>query len=132
MIETWLAIAAGGAAGAVLRGGLVRLVSGRGSTGDAGRLTVDPALATLIANGLGCFLLGAWIGHENARVTPPSVWVQSLATIGFCGGLSTFSTLCGDTLRLAKERSTWNAVGYLAATTVLGFAGFGLGVALPW
>jgi CrcB protein len=52
------------------------------------------------------------------------------ARVGCCGALTTFSTFGADVVRLVEEGLVLRAVGYLAATLVLGVgavaAGFGL------
>ena len=122
-----LAIAAGGALGAVLRAALHR---GSARIGRGHRLPIGPALATLVANGLGCLALSAWL--HATPVTPAEAafaWADPLVTIGLCGGLTTFSTLCGDTVRLdrADRRA---AILYLLATLVVGMCGWSLGAAI--
>ena len=47
-------------------------------------------------------------------------WVVALVGTGFCGTLTTFSTFGADVVRLVEERALGRALGYLAATVVLG------------
>jgi CrcB protein len=130
MIENLLAVAAGGALGAVLRAGLILAVAARAArwTGVASPgHGFAPALATLLANTLGCLLLGAWLfaSFPTAEDLPP-VWVQLLVTTGLCGGLTTFSTVCADTVRLREGASGRMAVLYLLTTLAAGFVAFHL------
>ena len=118
-----LPIAAGGALGAILRAMLHR---GIARIGRGHRLPIGPALATLTANGLGCLALSAWLNAAPLSATGAVTWADPLVTIGVCGGLTTFSTLCGDAVRLDRaERRA--AVTYLAATLAVGLGGWSLG-----
>ncbi|MBK7947855.1 MAG: CrcB family protein [Deltaproteobacteria bacterium] len=116
----WISIAAGGAAGAVLRGLLARAAA---SPSPDRMPRFDPALATLAANLGACALLGAWTAEaELAGAAASSGFPGALSAfvaIGFCGSLSTFSTLCADAIRLARAeprpRGAGRAFGYLLA-----------------
>jgi fluoride exporter len=103
---TPLLVVAGALAGAPLRLLAIRL---------AGRQGRDPAAGTLAVNVAGAALLGAVLG---AAAVP--VWIVALVGTGFCGTLTTFSTLGADVVRLVEERALGRALGYLAATLVLG------------
>jgi fluoride exporter len=81
-------VLAGGAAGAVLR-----LLLDTAATARYGRRLPWGILA---ANVLGSLLLG--LLHDTAPT-----WLVALAGTGFCGGLTTYSTLAADTVRLAGE-----------------------------
>ena len=87
---------------------------------------------TLGVNVLGSFLLGAVLG---AGITPAESWfsldgAHAFAAIGFCGGLTTFSTFSLQTLTLASKqqwgRVAANAAGSLALCVVFAIAGFAL------
>ena len=85
----------------------------------------DAALGTLTVNVVGAALLGAVIGAAEL-----SAGVVALVGTGFCGTLTTFSTFGADVHRLADVRRLLVAVGYVAATLVLGLVAAGLGWAL--
>ena len=72
---------------------------------------VGPSNVHLILNGL----LGAVLGAGSV----PG-WVVALIGTGFCGTLTTFSTFGADVVRLVEERALGRALGYMAATLVLG------------
>lgn len=75
---------------------------------------------TLLANLVGTFLLGYVYRHlENPALT------LALGT-GFCGSLTTFSTLQAEVLDLKKEKKSW--LLYLVLTYFLGFLAFLLGI----
>lgn len=100
-------VAIGGAAGAVVRWALV----------DAWAVDQFP-WPTLIVNVVGCALLGVF----TADGMP--VRKQRLLATGFCGGLTTFSTLSVELVRLLDGGSPVVAAIYLAASVVLGLAAF--------
>ena len=130
-MQNLLFVAAGGAAGALLRHAMTRgAVALTGDSTGAAQLG-----ATLGANALGCLLAGAvaWATLERFE-TPEHVRLGLL--VGFLGALTTFSTFGVQTLELA-QRGAWagalanvalnNAVslgcvwlGYAAARRALG------------
>lgn len=81
-------------------------------------------LGTFLANMLGCFCLGL-VYHY----VPDSPAYTILAT-GFCGGLTTYSTLQAELLAMFK--SPKNLVIYLAMTYVFGFLAICIGYFLPF
>ena len=113
---TPLLVVAGALVGAPLRLLVTRI---------AGRDGRDPAAGTLLVNVVGSALLGVLLGLRDA-----SPAVLALVGTGFCGALTTFSTLGADVVRLLEERALGRALAYLAATLVLGLgaaaAGYGL------
>lgn len=119
----WLAIALGGAVGAVLRSSITRLFVAasprRLRTGDD---AWDPAWATLLANLTACLLLGL--------VTRSAGLLAAFAGVGVCGALSTFSTLCADVRRLTAGGRRPAAALYLAGHLVGGPGLLALAVAI--
>ncbi|MDP9798535.1 CrcB protein [Catenuloplanes nepalensis] len=103
----------GGAAGAVLRLLL--------DTAAVARLGRRLPWGILAANTLGSLLLGLLHGTAPA-------WVIALAGTGFCGALTTWSTLAADTVRLAGERPRALGVLNLALNLLLGLPAAGLGL----
>jgi CrcB protein len=103
---TPLLVVAGALAGAPLRLLAIRLAARQGR---------DPAAGTLAVNVVGAAVLGAVLGAGGA----PG-WMVALIGTGFCGTLTTFSTFGADVVRLLEERALARALGYLAATLVLG------------
>ena len=100
---TALLVAAGAAVGAPLRYWVASRLDGRWPIG------------TLAVNVAGAALLGVLLGLRD--VPAP---VLALVGTGFCGTLTTFSTLGLDVVRLVEERAVARAAAYLAATVVLG------------
>jgi CrcB protein len=111
-LELYAAIAAGGAAGALARAGLVQAWAPAPGAWP---------WATFAANVAGAFLLGLFATRLQERV-PPSTLRRPLLGTGFCGALTTFSTLDLEVLRLVRRHCTGLAAGYLAASLVCGFA----------
>jgi CrcB protein len=85
----------------------------------------DPAVGTLVVNVAGSALLGVVLG---ATAVPG--WVVALVGTGFCGTLTTFSTFGADVVRMLEARTVARALGYLAATLVLGLGAAAAGYLL--
>lgn len=102
---TWLAVALGGACGAMARYGLFLW------------LAPNPAkfpLATFIANVGGCFLAGVlYVLMTHAVI--PHTW-RPLLAVGFLGAFTTFSTFSLEALLLWQNQLTTIALSYVAAT----------------
>jgi fluoride exporter len=106
------AIFAGGFAGALLRAGLAEtLADGRG----------EWPWATFAANAFGAFLLGLVVTRLDERL-PPSSYRRPLLGTGFCGALTTFSTMQVELLDMLDAGNTGLALGYAAASIAVGFA----------
>jgi CrcB protein len=105
------AIFAGGCAGTLARAGL------------AEALPHDPGhwpWATFAVNVAGAFLLGAvmaWLAVSAAPESPRLRYVGPLLGTGFCGALTTFSTMQLELLRMI-DRGEWALAGAYAAVSV--------------
>ena len=106
------AIFIGGFAGAVARAGLVEAFP------HAAR---EWPWATFAANVAGAFLLGYVVTRLQERL-PPSAYRRPLLGTGFCGALTTFSTMQLELLRMLDSGAIGLAVGYAAASVAAGFA----------
>lgn len=82
-------------------------------------------LGTLVVNVVGSFVLGLVAG-----VPHPPEWLMPLVGIGFCGALTTFSTLAFETWVFLEERAWKPFVANLALTLGLGLPALWLGYAL--
>lgn len=110
------AVFLGGAIGTLLRAGLLEGL-GEGAPGWP--------WATFIVNLLGAFLLG-WL---VVRFSPAFRW-RPLLTTGFCGGLTTFSTMQVELLTMLEAGHVGIATGYAAASVVGGLLGVAAGSSL--
>jgi CrcB protein len=110
------AIFVGGALGTLLRAGLLEAV-GEGAPGWP--------WATLVVNVVGAFLLGYLV-----TALPPVTRHRPLWTTGFCGGLTTFSTLQVELLKMLEAGHLGIALGYAGASAVAGLIGVQAGVTL--
>ena len=105
-----LAVALGGAGGAVLR----HLLS-------HGTHVLFPSLlpaGTLLVNAVGSFLL-AYLAQAILYAHPPAHPLRLLLTIGFCGSLTTFSTYSLETFGLLREGQIVEAFAYASGSVLL-------------
>lgn len=114
---TILGIAIGGGLGALVRYRMGGFVSPRQGS--------PFPLATLLVNVAGSLLLGLLVGlvSEGQLAEDWLVW----AGVGFCGGLTTFSTFTYETLQLV-EQGSWRYAGWnIAVSGPLAFGAAALG-----
>lgn len=113
----WLYVALGGAAGALLRYG-------------AGQALGPPRPGafpwhTFAVNVAGSLILGlvlALVPADDPRHLRP------LLAVGFCGGLTTFSTFGYETVSLLQARAYGTAVAYAGGSFVLALAAVVIGL----
>ena len=114
------AIFAGGALGALARAAL-------------GALAVpDPARwpwPTFVVNIVGAFLVGYFTTRLLERL-PLSSYRRPLLGTGFCGGLTTFSTMQVETLKMIETGHWGLATGYTVVSIVVGLLAVQLATAL--
>ena len=106
------AIFAGGFLGAILRGALERSLT----TGPGGW-----PWATFTVNILGTLLLGWLITRLQERL-PPTMYTRALLATGFCGALTTFSTMVLEILAMIEHAHLLLAASYAAASIAAGLA----------
>lgn len=109
MVVIYLALACG-------LGALVRYFFSRYNQGS-----VLP-LGTLIANLLGCFLIGLFYNHVESKE------VYLILATGFCGGLTTFSTLNDELQKLLSDKKEF--FSYFLLTYLGGLVAIFLGILL--
>ncbi|MFA3783276.1 fluoride efflux transporter CrcB [Melioribacteraceae bacterium 4301-Me] len=73
---------------------------------------------TLSVNILGSFLIGLimFYFNENRLINPE---IRTFLTIGFCGGLTTFSTFSYETITMLKDREFFFASMNILANVLL-------------
>jgi CrcB protein len=103
------AIFIGGALGTLVRAGLVEAL-GHGAT--------EWPWATFSVNVVGCFLLG-WF----AMAVPEGGYRRPLLMAGFCGALTTFSTVQLELLQMLDEGMVGLAGLYVTGSVVAGYLG---------
>ena len=124
MIEILL-IALLGSIGALLRyhlGGFVHTSANRALASEA-----DFPFGTLFVNALGSLVLGLLAGLYSRDMIPQIFYVE--LGVGFCGSLTTFSTLAVDLQRFLRDgRFSFFAL-YLVASAASGLGATMLGFA---
>jgi fluoride exporter len=114
------AVFAGGAIGTLARAGLEALAA------------PDPGhwpWPTFIVNIVGALLLGFFVTRLLERL-PTSSYRRPLLGTGFCGGLTTFSTMQVETIKMLEHRHYGLAVGYTLASIVAGLVAVYVATAL--
>jgi CrcB protein len=104
------AVFAGGAIGTLARAGLATVAAS-----DPGRWPWP----TFIVNIVGAFLLGYFATRLLERL-PVSSYRRPLLGTGLCGGLTTFSTMQVETIRMLEHHHYGLAVGYTVASIAAG------------
>lgn len=101
---TYLCIAVGGGLGSALRYSLALLLQ-------------QAPYGTYVANSIACLLLGILLGYQTSYGTT-SLFL--LLAIGFCGGLSTFSTLIGELYHYFTSGYIVEGITYLGLSCLTG------------
>ena len=114
------------------------LVAVLGGLGAATRFVVDGAVrsrwprtfpvATLVVNVSGSLLIGLLVGAQLHHGFEP--WWFVAATVGFCGGYTTFSTAMAETVRLMQDGELWRATLNAVGSLLLCLAAVALGIAV--
>ena len=104
MIRNLLLVGLGGAIGAMMRYGVTLL---------CGAIQWSSNVATLLVNIIGSLAMGFLMGR---CIQNP--WML-LATVGICGGFTTFSTFSMQSVTLLQQGKYLLATGYILATVIL-------------
>jgi CrcB protein len=106
-----LAIAFGGAVGALIRIGVDRTLPAAAGSWP---------WATFVVNITGALMLGYFVTRLQERL-PVSTLRRPLLGTGLCGALTTFSTVQIELLQMADRHRYGLAVGYLLASVLGGY-----------
>lgn len=77
---------------------------------------------------IGSFILGAVVGAARAGAASPQV--QLGLGVGFCGALTTYSTLSYETLRLTEDGARFFAAANVVASIVAGLGAAFVGASI--
>jgi fluoride exporter len=112
-------------------------VGAGGAVGALGRVGLEQAWptatgswpwATFAVNILGAFLLGSLM--SGLRHGPISIPIYRLLGTGFCGALTTFSTMQIELLQMLDRARYDLAIGYIGASVVGGYVAVSLATRL--
>ena len=104
MLLRFLLIGLGGALGAMLRHSLTLLCQAS---------HIPTTLGALLTNVIGSFLMGLLVSSCQ-----PSAWLL-MATVGLCGGFTTFSTFSLQSAKLLQQGHYSSAALYVLGTLAL-------------
>ncbi|MDQ3821440.1 MAG: fluoride efflux transporter CrcB [Acidobacteriota bacterium] len=115
----YLAVAAGGAAGAVARYYL--------GNSALSRMAAPFPTATFVINVTGSFILGFFLtlASEHVNISPH---LRLAIAVGFVGAYTTFSTFEYETAKLMEERGYLLAFLNVALSFIVGFAAVWTGI----
>jgi CrcB protein len=119
--NVWLAVAAGGAMGAMARHGV--------SHAALRLLGPNFPWGTLFANVVGSFAMGLLIVWLAAR-EPSSPAMRAFLTVGLLGAFTTFSTFSLEVVTLYRDRTMMIAGAYLLVSVILSVGSLLAGLAL--
>lgn len=120
-MNSWLAVALGGALGAVGRFGVNGLIYPL--SGD------HFPLGTLVVNVLGSVLMGICYVLIIDKALLPMEW-RNFLMVGFLGAFTTFSTFSLDAMALWQNGHLFLAFSYILASVILCLAGAALAIFL--
>jgi CrcB protein len=109
-----------------------------GAIGAPARLGVNEALptapghfpwATLLVNVAGAFVLG-WATTRLQERLPVSAYRRPFLGTGFCGALTTFSTMQVELLQMLDDARVGPALAYAALSLAIGLTAMWLGTGL--
>lgn len=121
-MDTWIGccwVALGGSLGALSRFGIANLARRC--------FAADFPMGTFVANLLGCFLIGLFLGSGAGEKVPA---IKFGVGIGFLGSLTTFSTFSAEAVTQLNEGQGLTALGYILVSIFAGllltFAGMAI------
>lgn len=114
-----LAVAVGGSIGATTRYVV--------STWAAERFGTGFPYGTLIVNVVGCFIIGVFMVATTEKFIINPYW-RLIVTVGFVGGLTTFSSFSYETFQLIEDSGLTLVMYNILSNLVLGFLATWLGM----
>ncbi len=114
-MKMWIAVAAGGAVGAL---GRYFVMVGIGAVG-----VIHFPIGTIVVNVIGSFLLGALV-EASALVISVGPETRAFLVVGVLGAFTTFSTFSMDVIALVQRHDMMPAAAYIVASLVLGVGAF--------
>ena len=81
-------------------------------------------LGTFAVNLVGCLLIGLFYGLSEHTLSPNA---RLFLTVGFCGGLTTFSTFANENLQLFRDGNVLMFALYAAGSVFFGILAVHLG-----
>ena len=121
-MQTWIAVAIGGALGSVARHAMNHFVSHK--------LTHAVPVATGTVNVIGCTIAGILTGLVVSGQIRMSLTTRTFVFVGVLGGFTTFSAFGLDTFTLMHEGRPLAALANVVVQCAGGIAGLALGYAL--
>jgi len=121
VVKILLAVAAGGALGAVGRYLVVSAVGHLFGTSFP--------LGTIVVNVVGSFVLGALV-EAMALVWSPPLELRAMIVVGVLGAFTTFSTFSMDVVLLYERGALGPAALYIGVSVILSIGAFFLGLSL--
>lgn len=118
MLEVIL-VAIGGAIGSTAR----YLVS----TWAVTRYGAEFPYGTLIVNIVGCFIIGVFMTLATERLSISPYW-RLFITVGFVGGMTTFSSFSYETIHLLQDADMLRAFYNVGLNILVGFSATWLGI----
>lgn len=77
-------------------------------------------VGTSVSNLVGCFIIGLLIAYYDRNdIAKKDIFI--FISIGFCGGLTTFSTFMLDIFYMVKSENFQNLLAYFSLNFILGF-----------
>lgn len=113
MLQNFLLVGLGGGIGAMLRYGITLLCVATNCPTNLG---------TMATNIIGSFVMGLLISHFGQSP------MLLMATVGICGGFTTFSTFSTQSVSLLQHGNYGTAALYILGTVVLCIAFAALGI----
>lgn len=120
-MRTFLLIGLGGALGAWARWAVSGAIAARWGGAFP--------LGTFLVNATGCFLVGFFLTLIAARASGGAD-ARALVATGFLGAYTTFSTFSFETVTLLRNGEGPTALGYIAASLLLGLAATAAGIVM--